>query len=130
VPDRLALATGSIQRCSVPLTTISTRREPYSPGGVAGTINPARLSPPGRAQPKEGRPGFGRRYMASIAGQHVVVLGGTSGFGFATAKAAIAEGPRVTVASRSTERVRSALEPLGRCWSGFLPASGRSIIWR
>jgi NAD(P)-dependent dehydrogenase (short-subunit alcohol dehydrogenase family) len=38
--------------------------------------------------------------MSSIADQHVVVLGGTSGFGFATAEAAIAEGARVTIASR------------------------------
>src|ERR1700739_1588195 len=51
--------------------------------------------------------------MASIADQHVVVLGGTSGFGFATAKAAIAEGARVTIASRSAERVREALVRLG-----------------
>jgi NAD(P)-dependent dehydrogenase (short-subunit alcohol dehydrogenase family) len=56
--------------------------------------------------------------MASIAGQHVVVLGGTSGFGFATAKAAIAEGARVTIASRSAEKVRSALERLGNAATG------------
>ena len=56
--------------------------------------------------------------MPSIAGQHVVVLGGTSGFGFATAKAAIAEGARVTIASRSVERVHDALARLGNRASG------------
>ena len=56
--------------------------------------------------------------MASIADQHVVVLGGTSGFGFATAKAAIAEGARVTIASRSAEKVRDALVRLGNGASG------------
>ena len=56
--------------------------------------------------------------MASITDQHVVVLGGTSGFGFATAEAAIAEGARVTIASRSAERVREALVRLGNAASG------------
>jgi len=56
--------------------------------------------------------------MASIADQHVVVLGGTSGFGFATVKAAIAEGARVTIASRSAEKVHDALVRLGNGASG------------
>ena len=56
--------------------------------------------------------------MASIAGQHVVVLGGTSGFGFATAKAAIAEGARVSIASRSPEKLRAALGRLSNAASG------------
>ena len=56
--------------------------------------------------------------MSSIAGQHVVVLGGTSGFGFATAQAAAAAGARVSIASRSTEKLRSALDRLGNAASG------------
>jgi NAD(P)-dependent dehydrogenase (short-subunit alcohol dehydrogenase family) len=56
--------------------------------------------------------------MASIAGHHVVVLGGMSGFGFATAKAAIAEGARVTIAARSAEKVHSALGRLSNAASG------------
>src|SRR5271170_3139978 len=56
--------------------------------------------------------------MPSIADQHVVVLGGTSGFGFATAKAAIVEGARVTIASRSAEKLRGALGRLGNGASG------------
>lgn len=51
--------------------------------------------------------------MASIANHHVVVLGGTSGFGFATANAAIAESARVTIASRSAEKLHGALVRLG-----------------
>lgn len=56
--------------------------------------------------------------MASIVDRHVVILGGTSGFGFATSKAAIAEGARVTIASRSAESVREALVRLGNAASG------------
>jgi NAD(P)-dependent dehydrogenase (short-subunit alcohol dehydrogenase family) len=56
--------------------------------------------------------------MPSISDQHVVVLGGTSGFGFATAKAALAEGARVTIASRSEEKLRGALARLGNRASG------------
>jgi len=56
--------------------------------------------------------------MPSIADQHVVVLGGTSGFGFATAKAALAEGARVTIASRSAEKVHAALLRLGNAAGG------------
>lgn len=56
--------------------------------------------------------------MPSIADQHVVVLGGTSGFGFATAKAALAEGAGVTIAPRSAEKVRGALARLGNAANG------------
>ena len=56
--------------------------------------------------------------MPSIADQHVVVLGGTSGFGFATAKAALAEGAKVTIASRSAEKLRGALVRLGNVANG------------
>jgi NAD(P)-dependent dehydrogenase (short-subunit alcohol dehydrogenase family) len=56
--------------------------------------------------------------MSSIAGQHVVVLGGTSGFGFATAQAAAAAGARVSIASRSAEKLRRALDRLGNAAGG------------
>jgi NAD(P)-dependent dehydrogenase (short-subunit alcohol dehydrogenase family) len=56
--------------------------------------------------------------MSSISGQHVVVLGGTSGFGFAVAQAAAAAGARVSIASRSAEKLHSALARLGTDVSG------------
>jgi NAD(P)-dependent dehydrogenase (short-subunit alcohol dehydrogenase family) len=56
--------------------------------------------------------------MSSIAGQHVVVLGGTSGFGFATAQAAAAAGAKVSIASRSAEKLRNALDRLGNAAGG------------
>jgi NAD(P)-dependent dehydrogenase (short-subunit alcohol dehydrogenase family) len=44
--------------------------------------------------------------------QRIVILGGTSGLGLATAKAAAAEGASVVVASSSANRVQVALEQL------------------
>ena len=37
----------------------------------------------------------------------VVILGGSTGIGFATAKAASAEGARVTIAGRSPEKLKT-----------------------
>jgi NAD(P)-dependent dehydrogenase (short-subunit alcohol dehydrogenase family) len=56
--------------------------------------------------------------VASLAGKHVVVLGGTSGFGFGVARAALDEGARVTIGSRSEERVREACRRLGNAVRG------------
>ncbi|MDT7846348.1 SDR family NAD(P)-dependent oxidoreductase [Streptomyces justiciae] len=42
--------------------------------------------------------------------QRAVVIGGTSGIGFAVAEPALAEGAEVVVASRSQERVEAALK--------------------
>jgi NAD(P)-dependent dehydrogenase (short-subunit alcohol dehydrogenase family) len=50
--------------------------------------------------------------MAITTDTRVVVLGGTSGIGLATAKAAAAAGARVVVASRNPTRVKSALAEL------------------
>jgi len=47
-----------------------------------------------------------------LEGKKVVVLGGTSGFGFATAKAAAIAGASVMVASRSRKNVDNALKEL------------------
>jgi NAD(P)-dependent dehydrogenase (short-subunit alcohol dehydrogenase family) len=49
----------------------------------------------------------------SLAHRTVVVLGGSSGIGLATAKAAKAEGARVVVTGRSTGRLKSAQDLLG-----------------
>lgn len=50
--------------------------------------------------------------MASLKDKRIVVLGGTSGLGFATAQAAAAEGARLVVASGRRERVDRALSLL------------------
>lgn len=48
-----------------------------------------------------------------LRNQHVVLLGGTSGIGLATARAALAAGASVTVVSSSTRRVAEAVAGLG-----------------
>ena len=49
----------------------------------------------------------------SLANKTVVIIGGSSGMGLATAKAALAEGAKVIITGRSEERLRSAREELG-----------------
>src|SRR5579863_8698337 len=51
--------------------------------------------------------------MASLADKTVVILGGSSGIGLATAKAAQAEGARVIVTGRSRDRLQAAQAELG-----------------
>ena len=46
--------------------------------------------------------------MATLNGKNVLVIGGSSGIGYATAAGALAEGANVTVASRSEEKLRAA----------------------
>jgi NAD(P)-dependent dehydrogenase (short-subunit alcohol dehydrogenase family) len=50
--------------------------------------------------------------MAALRDRHVVVLGGTSGIGYATALACGQAGARVTVASRDSARVAAAVRTL------------------
>lgn len=47
-----------------------------------------------------------------LQGKKIVILGGTTGFGLATAKAAAAEGAEVVVVSRSQKNVENALKEL------------------
>jgi NAD(P)-dependent dehydrogenase (short-subunit alcohol dehydrogenase family) len=54
----------------------------------------------------------------SLQGTRVLVLGGTSGIGLATAQAAAAAGANVTVASRSSDKVSAALSQIGHRVSG------------
>src|SRR6266851_1595390 len=49
----------------------------------------------------------------SLTNSTVVILGGSSGIGLATAKAAKAEGARVVITGRSPERLRAAQAELG-----------------
>lgn len=48
-----------------------------------------------------------------LSGQTVVVMGGTSGIGLATARAAVAAGARVTVAGRDRDKLQSAIFGIG-----------------
>jgi NAD(P)-dependent dehydrogenase (short-subunit alcohol dehydrogenase family) len=56
--------------------------------------------------------------MAAITDRHVVVLGGSSGIGYATAQACIEAGARVTVGSRDPARVAAAARTLGEGAAG------------
>jgi len=49
----------------------------------------------------------------SLANKTVVIIGGSSGMGLATAKAALAEGAKVVITGRSEERLRNAREESG-----------------
>ncbi|APG06427.1 short chain dehydrogenase [Luteibacter rhizovicinus DSM 16549] len=51
--------------------------------------------------------------MFSFTNQDVLVVGGSSGIGLATAKAFAAAGARVTIASRSGEKLAAALKEIG-----------------
>jgi NAD(P)-dependent dehydrogenase (short-subunit alcohol dehydrogenase family) len=53
-----------------------------------------------------------QRLNHTLAGQRVVLIGGTSGFGFATAKAAASEGAAVIVASSNKTKVDQAVSQL------------------
>jgi 2-deoxy-D-gluconate 3-dehydrogenase len=60
-------------------------------------------------------------HLFDLAGKRVVVTGGTSGIGLATARAFLEAGARVVVNGRSIERGRNALESLeGRGPAWFL----------
>lgn len=52
--------------------------------------------------------------MAKLEGKSVLVIGGSSGIGYATAVGALAEGAKVTIASRSEEKLHAARAGLGR----------------
>lgn len=55
----------------------------------------------------------------NLQNQHVVLLGGTSGIGLATAHAALAAGASVTVASSRSQRVAEAVARLGDRAKGY-----------
>lgn len=48
-----------------------------------------------------------------LQGAHVVIVGGSSGMGLATARLAKEQGANVTIASRSSEKLRQAVRQLG-----------------
>jgi NAD(P)-dependent dehydrogenase (short-subunit alcohol dehydrogenase family) len=54
-----------------------------------------------------------------LTGKRVIILGGSSGLGFATAKAAAAEGANVVVVSSNQARIDAALEELPQGSKGY-----------
>ncbi|MDE1146557.1 MAG: SDR family oxidoreductase [Azospirillaceae bacterium] len=56
--------------------------------------------------------------MFDLTDKHVLVIGGTSGIGLATAQAAATLGARVTVASRNADRVVAVAADIGRGTEG------------
>lgn len=56
----------------------------------------------------------------SLLNTTVVILGGSSGIGLATAKAAQTEGAQVIITGRSTEKLRAAQAELGHDGGGLL----------
>lgn len=54
-----------------------------------------------------------------VSGRRVVVLGGSSGIGYATAEAAVEGGARVVVGSRGDEARAAAVERLGESAEGY-----------
>ena len=49
----------------------------------------------------------------SLKDQHIVIVGGSSGIGFAVASGAVAQGARVTIASSHADKVAAAADRLG-----------------
>jgi 3-hydroxybutyrate dehydrogenase len=49
----------------------------------------------------------------ALDGRHALITGGAGGIGFATARALVAQGARVTVTGRSAERLERAVKELG-----------------
>lgn len=49
-----------------------------------------------------------------LVGKSLVVVGGSSGIGLETARLALAEGASVTIAGRSEDRLRRAVDNLGK----------------
>ena len=50
----------------------------------------------------------------SLRGQHIVIIGGSSGLGYEEADCALADGAQVTIASNNGARIEAALARLGR----------------
>lgn len=56
---------------------------------------------------------------SSLSGKTVIVLGGSSGLGLATAKAAAAEGAKVIIVSSNQQRIDQALQQIGNNSIGY-----------
>lgn len=63
----------------------------------------------------------------TLAGQHVVVVGGSSGIGLAVGSAVLAKGARVTLVGRSLERLARARQQLGEAARVLTTAADISV---
>src|SRR5438309_11449875 len=59
--------------------------------------------------------------ISVLSGRKVIVLGGSSGLGLATAKAAAAEGATVVIVSGNQQRIDQALAELPKDSEGYAP---------
>ncbi|MGA1830563.1 SDR family oxidoreductase [Rhizobium wenxiniae] len=58
--------------------------------------------------------------MPSLSNQRILVVGGSSGIGFAVAQSAVLAGAEVTIASRSAEKLAAASQSLGTVKSAII----------
>jgi len=63
-----------------------------------------------------------------LEGKRVLVIGGSSGIGFAVARAALGEGALVTIASSSAEKLANALGRLGGGQSAVLDVTDETAV--
>ena len=66
--------------------------------------------------------------MATLSGKNVLVIGGSSGIGYATAAGALAQGAKVTIASRSEEKLRAAKASLGQVEARALDVADTAAV--
>lgn len=64
----------------------------------------------------------------SLTDKRVVVVGGSTGIGFEIAKAALADGAEVMIASRSKERLEAAKAELGKVEARVLDATDEAAV--
>ena len=68
------------------------------------------------------------QHQPELAGQTVVVIGGSSGMGLETARRARAEGAEVILAARNPDRLRAAAEELGARYSAAFDAGDPAAV--
>lgn len=60
-----------------------------------------------------------KKYSSKLVGSRILIIGGSSGIGFAIAEACIEYGAQVTISSSDSNRVRNAVEK----WKGSYPSA-------
>ena len=68
------------------------------------------------------------RAERELRGQTVVVIGGSAGIGFETARRALAEGADVTLAGRNPERLKTAASELGATGTATVDANDSAAL--